>query len=293
MSSSRSSDSGRWSRSSRRPPRRSTKDYAAVDRPRGARRARRRAARRRPVRAAGRGRRPVVRARDARSASCSRLRRATRATCRSATRASPAAARSIEQTALERASRRCSRTRRSARSATTSRPMSSCSRGTASRSTGLDLDTMLASYLIDATKSSQELEPTVLEQLGYKALTQDEVCGKGVKALPFAQVPVDGHPRLRRASARTWRCSSPGTLAPMLIEQGLDAVYRDLELPLVPILADLERAGIRVDGRALAVAGDARREGAAAIAARRSSRWPARSSTSTRRSSSPRSCSTS
>ena len=57
---------------------------------------------------------------------------------------------------------------------------------------GLDFDTMLASYLIDATKSSQDLEPTVLEQLGYKALTQDEVCGKGVKALPFAQVPVDG-----------------------------------------------------------------------------------------------------
>ena len=46
---------------------------------------------------------------------------------------------------------------------------------------GLDIDTMLASYLIDATKSSEALEPTVLEQLGYKALTQDEVCGKGTQ----------------------------------------------------------------------------------------------------------------
>jgi len=36
-------------------------------------------------------------------------------------------------------------------------------------------DTMLASYLIDANKSSQELEPIALEQLGYKALTEDEV----------------------------------------------------------------------------------------------------------------------
>ena len=41
-------------------------------------------------------------------------------------------------------------------------------------------------------------------------------------------------------------------LEPMLAEQELESVYRDLELPLVPILADLERAGIRVDGRALA-----------------------------------------
>src|SRR4026209_2713689 len=52
-------------------------------------------------------------------------------------------------------------------------------------------DTMLASYLVDANRSSQDLEPLALEQLGYKALTEDEVRGKGVKAVPFAQVPVD------------------------------------------------------------------------------------------------------
>jgi DNA polymerase I len=116
---------------------------------------------------------------------------------------------------------------------------------------GLQFDTMLASYLIDATKSSQELEPTVLEQLGYKALTQDEVCGKGVKALPFAQVPVDG--LLDYAGERAdLALQLAGKLAPMLDELELAAVYRDLELPLVPILADLERVGVRVDARALA-----------------------------------------
>ena len=50
---------------------------------------------------------------------------------------------------------------------------------------------MLASYLVDANRSSQALEPIALEQLGYKALTEDEVRGKGVKAIAFAQVPVD------------------------------------------------------------------------------------------------------
>jgi len=116
---------------------------------------------------------------------------------------------------------------------------------------GLVFDTMLASYLVDATKSSQELEPTVLEQLGYKALTQEEICGKGVKALRFAQVPVE---RIldfvgERADLALQLAAH---LEPMLTEQGLERVYRDLELPLVPILADLERAGIRVDARALA-----------------------------------------
>ena len=116
---------------------------------------------------------------------------------------------------------------------------------------GLSFDTMLASYLVDATKSSQDLEPTVLEQLGYKALTEEEVCGKGVKALPFAQVPVE---RIldfvgERADLALQLATS---LAPMLAAQGLEPVYFDLELPLVPILADLERVGIRVDARALA-----------------------------------------
>jgi DNA polymerase I len=115
---------------------------------------------------------------------------------------------------------------------------------------GLRFDTMLASYLIDATKSSQQLEPTVLEQLGYKALTQDEVCGKGVKALPFAQVPVEG--LLDFAGERAdLALQLAAKLEPMLAEQGVEGVYRDLELPLVPILADMEKIGVRIDGRTL------------------------------------------
>jgi DNA polymerase-1 len=115
---------------------------------------------------------------------------------------------------------------------------------------GLDVDTMLASYLIDATKSSQELEPTVLEQLGYKALTQEEVCGKGTKALRFAQVPVDGLVDFAGERADL-ALQLAARLAPMLVSSGVESVYRELELPLVPILASLERVGIRIDGRAL------------------------------------------
>ncbi|MGH9174855.1 MAG: DNA polymerase, partial [Vicinamibacterales bacterium] len=116
---------------------------------------------------------------------------------------------------------------------------------------GLGFDTMLASYLIDATKSSQDLEPTVLEQLGYKALTEEQVCGKGVKALRFAQVPVERI--LDFVGERADLALQLATrLEPMLYDQGVERVYRDLELPLVPILADLERVGIRVDARALA-----------------------------------------
>jgi len=112
-------------------------------------------------------------------------------------------------------------------------------------------DTMLASYLVDANRSSQELEPIALEQLGYKALTEDEVHGKGAKAIPFAQVPVESV--LDYAGERAdlaFQLSE--RLRPVLIRDELESVYRDLELPLVPILAAIERTGVRVDVRSLA-----------------------------------------
>jgi DNA polymerase I len=112
-------------------------------------------------------------------------------------------------------------------------------------------DTMIASYLVDANRSSQDLEPLALEQLGYKALTEDEVRGKGVKAIPFAQVPVQSV--LDYAGERAdiaWQLSE--RVRPALTRDELDSVYRELELPLVPILAAIERTGVRVDVKSLA-----------------------------------------
>ncbi len=112
-------------------------------------------------------------------------------------------------------------------------------------------DTMLAAYLLDANRSSQALEPIALEQLGYKALTEDEVLGKGAKAIPFSQVPVDSV--LDYAGERSdlaWQLAEH--FRPLLERDGLMPVYLELELPLVPILAEIERTGVRVDVRSLA-----------------------------------------
>jgi DNA polymerase-1 len=116
---------------------------------------------------------------------------------------------------------------------------------------GLVLDTMLAGYLLDSSRSSQELEPMAIEQLGYKALTADDVRGKGVKAAAFADLPPAAV--LDFAGERAdlaWQLAERFT--PAMDTAGVSSVYTDLELPLVPILAGLERVGVRVDGRALA-----------------------------------------
>lgn len=111
---------------------------------------------------------------------------------------------------------------------------------------GVAIDTMLAAYLLDATRPSQALESLALEQLGYKAVDEDAVRGKGAKARPFAELPPDAV--LDYAGERAdLALQLAEALEPALAREGLDGVYRDLEQPLVPILALLERTGVRVD----------------------------------------------
>ena len=67
---------------------------------------------------------------------------------------------------------------------------------------GIELDTMLAAYLLDAARSSQDLEPVALEQLGYKALTADDVRGKGAKSRRLRRAAAGRVARLRRRARR-------------------------------------------------------------------------------------------
>ncbi len=117
---------------------------------------------------------------------------------------------------------------------------------------GIGLDTMLASYLLDATRSGHPLEGTVLEHLGYKALTEEDLCGRGAKATSMADLPPDA--MLTYAGERAdLALQLADGLLPLLVADGLDTVYLRLERPLVPVLVDIERAGVRIDTAALAV----------------------------------------
>ena len=115
---------------------------------------------------------------------------------------------------------------------------------------GLGTDTMLASYLLDATRSAHSLESLALEHTSYKALSEEDICGRGVKALSLADVPVDA-----AVDYACERADLVGQLAPILSEalekEELIGVYRTLELPLVPVLIAIERAGVRIDSTAL------------------------------------------
>ncbi len=115
---------------------------------------------------------------------------------------------------------------------------------------GLEADTMIAGYLLDASRSSQDLEPLALEHLGYRARLADDVRGKGAKAVPFGTVPPAQ--LIDFAGERAdlaWQLGE--RFMPELETAGVAAVYHELELPLVPILAGLERVGVKVDTHSL------------------------------------------
>jgi DNA polymerase-1 len=116
---------------------------------------------------------------------------------------------------------------------------------------GFELDTMLASYLIDASRSEHRLEDLALEHTSYKALSEEDVCGRGAKAVSLADLPAE-----RALDYAGERADLAGQLAPvfrdLLRQEQLTDVYETLELPLIPVLIAVERAGVRLDGPSLA-----------------------------------------
>ena len=116
---------------------------------------------------------------------------------------------------------------------------------------GLADDTLLGGYLLDATRPPHRLEDLAIEHLGYKALAEDELRGRGARARSFRDLP---------AAAVVQYCNERSDLAlqladPLrrrLADEGLDPLYRDLELPLIPVLAAIEQAGVRIDTDVLA-----------------------------------------
>lgn len=115
---------------------------------------------------------------------------------------------------------------------------------------GLETDTMLASYLLDATRSAHPLEELALEHSGYKAIQEEDVCGRGAKAISFRSLPAARVLDYAGEQADLALQLDP-IVRGLLDREGLTSLYTDLEMPLLPVLVAIERAGIRVDGPAL------------------------------------------
>ncbi len=115
-------------------------------------------------------------------------------------------------------------------------------------------DTMLMSYALDAGKGAHGMDDLAMRHLGHACISFDQVIahvpGKKRSERTFAQVPLDKATEYAAEDAdvtlRLWML-----LKPRLATDRVTTVYETLERPLIAVIADMERAGILVDGAIL------------------------------------------
>ena len=111
---------------------------------------------------------------------------------------------------------------------------------------GLDFDTMVASYVLDPGRRSHGLDLLALEFLNHRMTSFEELCGKGKDAVPYDQVPID--------CARDYSCEDADMtwqlrahFEPQLDALQLARLFREVEMPLIEVLAEMEWNGIAID----------------------------------------------
>ena len=111
---------------------------------------------------------------------------------------------------------------------------------------GLWFDTMIASYVLDPGRRGHTLEALALDILAHKTLTYAEVTGRGQKQISFAEITLD---RARDYACQDADCSLRlyEKFRPELEQHGMEPLFHELEMPLIPVLARMERRGIRID----------------------------------------------
>jgi DNA polymerase-1 len=110
----------------------------------------------------------------------------------------------------------------------------------------LAFDTMIASYLLDPGRGVHNLDALALRHLGIRKIATEELIGKGKDQISMRDVPVE---RLARYAAEDADCTFRLVryFEPRLAQQGLRKLFDEVEMPLVPVLVAMERAGVKVD----------------------------------------------
>lgn len=111
---------------------------------------------------------------------------------------------------------------------------------------GIEFDTLIAAYLLDAGSRSHSLDELAKRYLEYETTKIDELIGKGKQQRQIDAVEI---PRVAAYAGQDvtlpWHLRD--RLEPQLQGEGLQDIFQNLEIPLISVLADMEFRGIRID----------------------------------------------
>ena len=112
----------------------------------------------------------------------------------------------------------------------------------------VDFDTMVGAHLL--SRNQIGLKNLSLDLLGVEMQQITELIGRGKRQKTFDQVPIeDATPYAAADADMTARLRS--RLEPQIEQQNLSSLLNDIEMPLTPVLVDMQRHGIKVDAGAL------------------------------------------
>jgi DNA polymerase-1 len=116
---------------------------------------------------------------------------------------------------------------------------------------GLAHDTMLESYILNATATRHDMDSLAQRYLGYTTVKYEDVCGKGAKQISFSQVDLDTAGKYAAEDADITLRLHHALWPRLEAEPSLRSVYLDIEIPVVPVLARMERTGVLIDANEL------------------------------------------
>jgi len=107
-------------------------------------------------------------------------------------------------------------------------------------------DTMLMSYLLNPNVRRHNMDDMAEDHLGYKTVTFSELVGKGKSALPIGAVPLDKLAHYACEDAEVTLALKDAVL-PKVEKAKLDKIYREIDLPLAKVIAEMEYDGVSID----------------------------------------------
>ena len=112
---------------------------------------------------------------------------------------------------------------------------------------GLKHDSMLESYIWNATATRHDMDSLAKAYLGVDTIKYEQVAGKGARQIPFSQVDLDTACRYAAEDADITLRLHLALWPKLESVPALRKVYEDIEIPLVPVLAQMEQRGVLID----------------------------------------------
>ncbi|MBK9655558.1 MAG: DNA polymerase I [Rhodanobacteraceae bacterium] len=116
---------------------------------------------------------------------------------------------------------------------------------------GFAYDTMLESYVLNSTATLHNMDALAKKYLGVDTILYSDVAGKGAKQIGFSQVGLDEACSYAAEDADITLRLHQALWPQLQAQPGLQRVFSEIEMPLAPVLARMERCGVLIDAALL------------------------------------------